>query len=388
MSPFASVIAHPHLAVHVRNIEIRVVPIVKSCLHPVFVRECREALKICRNLQTFKCTVANVVAVLLPSLAQKIRLEDVTLYANLTTDQAAMLNKLEKLESLTIEFASWNVVDMLPTWTGSLTKTLTSLTLYTIHELHEDVLKSILTNLPNLRGLHVVGCLKVDHTVIFRQIVHTPLLEMLSLTTSENTAPLIFPSPPMRHLKHLAFDTRYSMQPSPSPSILASILAHIRLSAPPLQSFTIKLPERKIVVGDPFITQLVEHYGSTLRRLSFLDCGVSQESIAEICKNCVNLQRLDVSIPMKELLPFTRNLSFSKTLHTIVDVDNHVDHGMRPTLKQENVRYMMSLSSSLRKVVSNHRIWTGRLDPVQGVVVTLEKRRSHSYGSLWFMIRD
>ena len=53
-----------------------------------------------------------------------------------------------------------------------------------ITDLHESVLESILVNLPNLLGLHVLGCPKVDHIVMLRQVSHTPLLQSLSLTTS------------------------------------------------------------------------------------------------------------------------------------------------------------------------------------------------------------
>lgn len=52
-----------------------------------------------------------------------------------------------------------------------------------INELREDILKGILRSLPKLRGLHVVGCSKVDHSAVLRQVIHTPLLESLSMTT-------------------------------------------------------------------------------------------------------------------------------------------------------------------------------------------------------------
>ncbi|KAF8957516.1 hypothetical protein BDZ97DRAFT_1845991 [Flammula alnicola] len=386
MSPFAALIAHPHLGVHVRNIEIRSVPTVKLRVHPVFARECRDALRLCRNLKTFKCTVPGVLAMFLPSLQDKPRLESVRIHANLTTDQAQMLLKMNKLQSLSVEFATWNVVDLLPSWTQSLVKSLTSVCLYMINELHEGVLEGMLSHLPNLLGLHVVGCPKVDHVVVLQQISHTPLLQSLSLTTSESTRPLYMPPPSLRHLRHLAFDTRYTMQPSPSPAILASVLSHLKTSAPALLSFAIRLPERKVVVGDPFIAQLIELFGFSLRRLAFLDCGVSQESIAEICKSCVHLERLDVAIPMKELLFFIKNLEYSQTLHTIVDVDNHVDHGIQKSLDSGDVTLMLAGCRSLRKIVTNHRIWTGRMeDDNSRITVNLERRFSHTYGSLWFM---
>jgi hypothetical protein len=92
------------------------------------------------------------------------------------------------------------------------------------------------------------------------------------------------------------------MQPTPSPAVLSTVLEHLRLSSPALRSFTLRLPDRKIIVGDSFAKKLTEIHGKSLRRVAFLDCGVSQESIAKICKSCIHLEVLHVAIPMKELV--------------------------------------------------------------------------------------
>jgi len=53
-----------------------------------------------------------------------------------------------------------------------------------INDLREDTLRDTLRSLPNLRGLHVVGCSKLDHSAVLSQVIHTPLLESLSVTTT------------------------------------------------------------------------------------------------------------------------------------------------------------------------------------------------------------
>jgi hypothetical protein len=53
-----------------------------------------------------------------------------------------------------------------------------------INDFREDVLKDTLRSLPNLRGLHVIGCSKLDHLVVLGHLIHTPLLESLSMTTA------------------------------------------------------------------------------------------------------------------------------------------------------------------------------------------------------------
>ena len=64
-----------------------------------------------------------------------------------------------------------------------------------INELHEAVFQSTLVHLPNLVGLHVVGCPKVDHITVLRQASQTPLLESLALTVSVRS--LVVISPPL-----------------------------------------------------------------------------------------------------------------------------------------------------------------------------------------------
>ena len=111
-------------------LELRAVPTLKSCLHPIFLRECTESIRICKNLKRFLCTVPNVLAIFLPSMQEKSRLEHMRIHVNLTTNQTKMLTNFEKLQSLVLESATWNVVDLLPSWAGILQKTLTCLTLY------------------------------------------------------------------------------------------------------------------------------------------------------------------------------------------------------------------------------------------------------------------
>lgn len=109
--------------------EIRTIPTLKSQLHPVFLSECTRALSLCNNLQSFQCTV-NAVPPLLPSLQGKERLQDLRIYANLTTLQSEKLAEIANLTNLCLDFGSWNVLDVLPRWTPKFAKTLTSLCLY------------------------------------------------------------------------------------------------------------------------------------------------------------------------------------------------------------------------------------------------------------------
>ena len=50
-------------------------------------------------------------------------------------------------------------------------------------ELNEYILDSVLAQLPQLRGLHVIDCARISHLTLFQLLKHTPRLESLSLTT-------------------------------------------------------------------------------------------------------------------------------------------------------------------------------------------------------------
>ncbi|KAJ3804042.1 hypothetical protein F5876DRAFT_83880 [Lentinula aff. lateritia] len=390
MSPFNAILVHPSLATHARHIEIRTIPTLKSQLHPVFLSECTRALALCNNLQSFQCTV-NAVPPLLPSLQGKERLQDLRIYANLTTLQSEKLAEIANLTNLCLDFGSWNVLDVLPRWTPKFVKTLTSLCLYMANELNETVLDKVLQQLPELQALHIVGCGQVDHVAVLRLVSHTPRLESLSLsatasTSPESLAPIPQPPPSLQHLKHLALDTRYSMMSSPAPQVLSSILNYIQSSA--LLSFIMHLPELGISVGNEFIEELVKLHGHTLRTLAFIDCGVSMESIATITESCPNMEHLELPIPVKDIYAFTKSLEKAINLQTIIDTNTHSAHGHGPnvSLVRDNVRHLMMHGAKLRKIVSGKRVWKNT--SATSIDLSLERLPAYASGTHWFMPRD
>lgn len=112
--------------------DICTLPHLKSVPHPVFMRECRDALQLCQNLTTFKYTAAfpNFQSILIPSLLNKSQLKDLRLHCNISSSAAKMLEKINHLTNLSLEFASWNVTQILLPWMASVSTTLKNLTLY------------------------------------------------------------------------------------------------------------------------------------------------------------------------------------------------------------------------------------------------------------------
>ncbi|KAJ7594360.1 hypothetical protein C8J56DRAFT_926553 [Mycena floridula] len=387
-SPFAVVLAHKDRAIFVRHVDIRDIPKYQNQLHPSFLRECNNALKLCHNLISFKCTV-NALPSFLHSLQNKTRMKDLRVNGNLTMDQSDKLCQVSNLRSIALDYGSWNTMDMLPRWIQSHQNTLSHLIIYMSTELNETVLQSVVVRLPSLLGLHCIGCPKVDHAALLRVVAHTPQLESLSMSTAETSKDLEIVPPSLKRLKHLAFLTRYSVMPlpSPSPMILSAILQHLQPSASPIVSFTLRLPDKSIVVGHPFIEQLLQSHSQTLKNICFIDTTISLESVVAICSSCIHLERLELPLPLKEFISFSHAVGRSYTLSTIIDTSQQT-HGPHMSLHQDNVRYIMISCRSLKKIISGNRVWTGQRGLNNSVIPMLENRPASQPSNYWFMPRE
>ncbi|KAJ7109560.1 hypothetical protein C8R43DRAFT_1243302 [Mycena crocata] len=374
MSPFAAIAAHPEFAIHVRNVDIRTVPVVKSQYNPRFLVECARALELCRNITSFRCSI-NALPPFIPALEHKDRLRDLRIYANLTTEQSTKLVRLASIRHLTLDFPSWNIMNLLPTWATRLQVCLTSLTLYMANELNETVLDSALAELPSLLGLHIIGCAKVDHLAVLRLVNHTPLLESLSMTTGEPNRVLPQPPAPLAFLRHLALDARLTPHPHPLPpllhppttgsvSVLSAILTYLSASGPQLESFAVKYPDRQLPVAPTILAQLSAAHGASLKSLAFIDCSVGTDPLAALCRTCVQLERLELSIPFRDLITFAPALAKSRTLRTLVDVPSQGHHGpvgsLHATLAPDSARHLLAAVPSLKTIAAGGRVWTVR----------------------------
>ncbi|KAJ7246112.1 hypothetical protein B0H12DRAFT_1187389 [Mycena haematopus] len=407
MSPFAAVAAHPEFAIHVRHVDIRTVPVVKTQYNPKFLLECTRALDLCPNITSFRCSI-NTLPPFIAALTQKDRLRALRINASLTTSQSTRIIKLSKIRNLTLDFPSWNIMNLLPQWAATLRSNLTTLTLFMANELNETVLEAALAELPGLLGLHVVGCPKVDHVAIFRLVSHTPLLECLSMTTGvsvvtcpspistlpfqEASRGLLQPPAPLACLRYLAIDTRFvpvSPMLPPTTSALSAIMTHINASSPRLVSFIIRYPDRQMAIPPAIIQQLINAHGLTLKNLSFIDCALgTTDSLTALCRGCTRLERLELWIPVRDLGIFTNAIGKSTTLRTLVDVEAHT-HNPRPTLTQDSVRFMMTAVPTLQKIIiDGGRIWTRRKNSQGELAVGLERRSANRAAIHWFMPRE
>ncbi|KAH6910670.1 hypothetical protein BKA70DRAFT_1100621 [Coprinopsis sp. MPI-PUGE-AT-0042] len=391
LSPFSVILQHPTLAVHVRNIDIETVPFtttlgIKKQPHPTFMRECTKSMALCRNLMSFKCTIPNVLPSFLISLQNKSRLKTLRVYANLTMEQSRLLQKIATLEGLVLEFASWEMMHVLPSWTTTMRDSLRTLVLYMTNELNVETLDAVLEQVPELQSLHIIGCARVDHVAVLKALSHVTELESLSFTTTDSsTATIPIVSPTLASLHTVCIDARCTRPQSPMPTTLQNIVDFFQNSACQLSSFCVKLPERNVMIGHSFVIRLLNIYGASLKKVAFIDCGLENQSLSLIAKRCIRLERLDVAIPVKDLYLFAEMLGATKTLKTLVHVDNQHVHGPRPPITQENIEHILDRVGTLQTVVSDKRVWVRR-DLKHGYVhAKIDRRLPAGPRSLWFL---
>ncbi|KZP21277.1 hypothetical protein FIBSPDRAFT_919592 [Athelia psychrophila] len=399
VAPFAALLKHPHRAVHVRTIDIRAVPALKDAvpahMHPVFLKDSADALAICNNVTSFTC-VCPILPHFLLSLQNKPSLRDIRINAHLTSDQTAKLIQLEALHSITLDNASWNVIDALPKWIIANKSTLTSLTIYSANELNEQVLERSLVELPRLINLHIINCQNLSLPGVLKCLVYTPLLESLSVTTFMHSESLQMnaPYPPLRNLLHLSLDCKSGLAGPPSAvhnnSLLSRFFSDILLaSSPPLRTLSIRLADRSLSIPEQWLDAVLCTYGGTLRTVSFGQCLVSVEAITKICDKSTSLERLEVPLPVKELRPYTLAAAKSSTITTLIDLsDQHATHTPKVALGKDSIKFMMTTIPSLQTVECDGRIWKRREGPKDGSAVRLSLEGQKIVPSQHWFMRD
>lgn len=371
--------SHPEYALHVKYVDIRIFPL-KDRHVAQFLSEATKVVNLAANLIGFRCTVPSSTAVppFLKAIQGKERLKDIRIRANLTEAQGDYLTTLTGLKNIAVEHATWNVINALPTWAVNLT----SIVIYS-SPLTEPTLSAVLQSLPRLKGLHVISCSSLDHTAILRQLTHVPLLEDLSLSTADHSVP-IDQQLQLTRLKHLSCHTRTSVS-------VVNIFAALKASFCPLESLTLKVSDKSMIISPAFMEDIVASYRHTLARLSLFECNLGIPSLTMVTTSCKKLTTLEIPIPLKELGPFSKALGPSKSLRTLVDTASQPLHthgtASEPYLAvtTETARILMKSVSQLEALSGGGRIWT-RVKSWKNP--QMESKTPVFDGEYWFVPRD
>jgi len=301
-------------------------------------------------------------------------LSDFRLGINMEAQVRAFSQLSPAIHSLHVEHGSWCLMNYFPIWMAKLSPTLKHLSINLTSEVNADILEQSLKELPNLRGLHVANCMKLDHHDVLRLVRHTPLLESLSLTTWEHPSTDANAHAELRNLRHLVLDTRNVISTLSLTPLWSGIIEVTKRSNAPLSSLTLQLSERK--GPDPeFIEELLDAHANTLTELRFKNCNVTFESLIQICQRCHDLEVLQIPINLKILGSFVEALEHSKSLKVLVDDRaKHSTESIAPSLKLENAKLLMTRIPSLRTIESETKRWSAVKDS-SSLQITLERMK-------------
>lgn len=137
------------------------------------------------------------------------------------------------------------------------------------------------------------------------------------------------PYPPLRNLLHLSLDCKSGLSGPPSAvhtnTVLSRFFSDILLaSSPPLRSISIRLPDRALSIPEHWLDAVLCTYGGTLRTVSLGQCLVSVEAIAKICDKSTSLERLEVPLPVKELVSWGSVLSLANNQSADCPSSGHI----------------------------------------------------------------
>ncbi|KAH8112932.1 hypothetical protein DFH11DRAFT_1604724, partial [Phellopilus nigrolimitatus] len=377
VTPFASLLKRPFLAVHVQVCDISSLPLHKGQPNQAFLSDCTKALEICVNITKFRLT-PNVLPNFLETLSKKTNLKDLQVNASITTEQAEILTSLQGLRSIRLVHCSWCLMNLFPRWISVLSPTLTHLTLTLTPDLNEVILERILIQLPGLLSLHIRNCMKLEHAVVFRLLAHTPLLENLAVSVYENATTDTSSFAELKNLRLLHLDTHNVFSTATAYNIWSNIIAHTKSTHAPLSILTLQL-SGKLVLSDTIVDEILDAHADTLTMLRFVRCGVGVSKLREICSRCGKLEKLAVHVPVKELNSFVGAIGESRSLKLLVDErEVQTPSGRRASLNHEDVRALMAVSPKLRTIISDSRSWKGSGD-VENLRITLERLKTSSF---------
>ncbi|KAK7683712.1 hypothetical protein QCA50_013088 [Cerrena zonata] len=331
-------------------LDIRAVPALSGSVNPQFLKDSQAVIMLCDNLLSFVCT-PNVLSHYIGQLQSRVYLDSIRVKALLKTDESSNILQLNRLRHLTLDSATWNVIDILPTWSKSLQGTLRTLTLYLLKDLDSSILEPVLKTLPRLTALHVVSCRKVDTWTLLQLTRYTPLVQSLAFTCWTHSSFDPSEHKQLPDLRHLAVDFQIGSS-TYLDAKYASLFLLTKSWGCALSALTIKFSSA-LMIPDTFMKPLLRTHGSSLTHLSMINCLLLEDYFRRVAHRCKKLERLAVIVPHKSIEQFATGLSRSSTLQTLQDLSTE-----SPSLSKDSVRKVMQSVPSLQKIITLDRIWT------------------------------
>lgn len=369
---FSTLASSDLLPTYIRTLEVRDYP--KGLNIDESARltgSCVAALSRCKSLRSCVWTRdGSLSSPIIETLAACPKLEDLTINGHSGGHYSPhLLLKISILKRLTIIMPSASIISVLPSWTRTLGQTLRHFSLICKDSplLTDRLLSHCCQNLSFLSSLHLTGCSKISHTGIISALKTNSSITSLGLA---GLSPHFELSPVMKDCETYKLLQSLSSVtltvPKESGSLdcwwddLNSVLSHAPLQEFQLYTIGGDLIQRQL--PETFASQLIKGHGLRLRKFAVQRLQVSLRIVGILCRECLRLERLFITLREKNLRMLGNCFQHSQTINTLhisfpPDATTDSEEGRLLLSKEELLCLVSYLGPQLRSIGVSTRVF-------------------------------
>ncbi|TDL27812.1 hypothetical protein BD410DRAFT_712707 [Rickenella mellea] len=371
----------PHLARHVRRLELRDFPkALTSTEHDGLISTCLQGIQNCHNLRT--CTWTRDGSLSTPILdhlhqhCPNLQELEFNGHHNGNYDPRMLVNFIG-LRRISVIMPSSEVVGVFPVWMDRTGETLRSLTLICRASplITDVVLESIAPSLTRLEQIHIAGCPKATHRGIYalisKNIVGITSLGLEGLSQVFGMTEFVHSCQHTTSLTRLRSITLTTPLTGVTSDWLTSISRLLHDS--PLQIFRLytsggQLTSRAEHIDHQFVEELCRRHGGTLVQFGVLRLRVRLGTLKMLVERCARLEQLFVCVEKDDLPLFASTVSPAKNLrsiHITYRPSSSITTDERPTLNREELLAIVKdCPSTVMQFGVQTRVWQVERIPV------------------------
>ncbi|EGO01171.1 hypothetical protein SERLA73DRAFT_179271 [Serpula lacrymans var. lacrymans S7.3] len=365
---FDTLTTSPHLARHVRKLDIRDFP--KGLTLPIY-RDlhdlCPRGLTNCVNLKSCTWTRdGSLNSAILEALLRCSQLEELEINGNDSPSYStAILPQFSNLRKISLIMPSISVLDILPSWLSVTNETLRNLTLICKASslITDTMLESIAPSLHHLEHFHITGCPKVTQRGILAVLSsndHGLLsLGLEGLSQAFDMTSFSRECPHLGSLNRLRTIT-LTVQQTPLQPWMQGVVN--LLSTSPLESFQVysTAPFPGASLDDEFCNDIVTSHGARLTRFSVHRIYIGMSAVRDICSRCPQLEQLFIVADRTEYDELRECLALAPKLRSVHVHTNSV-RGMLQSLEiSDALSLVRQCPWSVTQIGINNRVFQVR----------------------------
>ncbi|OSD03857.1 hypothetical protein PYCCODRAFT_1365235 [Trametes coccinea BRFM310] len=318
-----------------------------------FPAQLKSAVECWRHLQIVvfapKQYPDHLFADILPLLSRLPLLRSIAVNGACADEQLSnSLVQILQLESLTIESPTRAILQRLPEWLERLVGTLRSLRLtHSCGSVTPGVLRSYIPHVQSVTTFALGLSYSLTDTDVFTFWQDLPSLHTIDYRYYLQLRPSIAPRLP--RLRHLT--VRYSSITTKDYADRLCRWVRRVVAQSPLQTLRLRCENHvcgPAVSFDPLIEHLSTKHSAELRVLDMSDCFVGKRMLQTLCRACIYLEEMALSVSTEALDVFLTEAISLKRLHTASFNIRHRKH--RLNISQEFAQTLIKSAPRLRRI--------------------------------------